>query len=58
MSFPPAPALVPRVKRAVQSLDIADCLKLVEEIAVMDNAAQILERCEAVARDHYPELMT
>jgi phosphotransferase system enzyme I (PtsI) len=51
-------ALVPRVKRAVQSLDVGFCLKLVEEISQLDSAAQILERCEAVARDHYPELMT
>jgi phosphotransferase system enzyme I (PtsI) len=51
-------ALVPRVKRAVQSLDVGLCLKLVDEIGRMDSAAQILERCEAVARDHYPELLT
>jgi phosphotransferase system enzyme I (PtsI) len=51
-------ALVPRVKRAVQSLDVGFCLKLVEEISTLDSAAQILERCEAAARDHYPELMT
>jgi phosphotransferase system enzyme I (PtsI) len=51
-------ALVPRVKRAVQSLDVGDCLKLVEEIAHMDSAPEILERCEAVARAHYPELLT
>jgi len=51
-------SLVPRVKRAVQSLDVGFCLKLVEEISHMDSAAQILERCEAVAREHYPELMT
>jgi phosphotransferase system enzyme I (PtsI) len=51
-------ALVPRVKRAVQSLDVGFCLKLVEEITHLDSAAQILERCEAVARDHYPELLT
>ena len=51
-------AMVPRVKRAVQSLDVGDCLKLVERIAHMDNAPQILESCEAVAREHYPDLMT
>jgi phosphotransferase system enzyme I (PtsI) len=51
-------ALVPRVKRAVQSLDVGDCLKLVEEISHMDSAAKILESCEAVARAHYPELLT
>ena len=51
-------ALVPRVKRAVQSLDVGFCLKLLDEIDQMDSAAQILERCIAVARDHYPELLT
>jgi phosphotransferase system enzyme I (PtsI) len=51
-------ALVPRVKRAVQSLDVGFCLKLVDEISHLDSATQILERCEAAARDHYPELMT
>jgi hypothetical protein len=34
------------------------CLQLVEEISHMESAAQILERCEAVARDHYPDLLT
>jgi phosphotransferase system enzyme I (PtsI) len=51
-------ALVPRVKKAVQSLDVGFCLKLVDDIAGLDSAAQILERCEAVAREHYPELLT
>jgi phosphoenolpyruvate-protein phosphotransferase (PTS system enzyme I) len=51
-------ALVPRVKRAVQSLNVGTCLKLVDEILRMDSAGQILERCEAAARDHYPDLMT
>ena len=52
------PALVPRVKRAVQSLDVGLCLQLVDEISRLDSASQILERCEAVAREHYPELLT
>jgi phosphoenolpyruvate-protein phosphotransferase (PTS system enzyme I) len=49
-------ALVPRVKRAVQSLDMRACLELVEEIKTLEGAAHILERCEAVARQHYPDL--
>src|SRR5580704_10005997 len=32
-------ALVPRVKRAVQSLDLAVCLQLIEDIRHLDNAA-------------------
>jgi phosphotransferase system enzyme I (PtsI) len=51
-------ALVPRVKRAVQSLDVGFCLKLVDDIAHMDSAAQIMECCVEVARTHYPELLT
>lgn len=51
-------ALVPRVKRAVQSLDVGFCLQLVDEVSKMDSPAQILERCEAAAREHYPELLT
>jgi len=50
-------ALVPRVKRAVQSLDIGICLQLVDEVKNMDSAEAILEKCEAVAKAHYPELM-
>lgn len=50
-------ALVPRVKRAVQSLDIGICLQLVDEVKNMESAEAILEKCEAVAKAHYPELM-
>ena len=50
-------ALVPRVKRAVQSLDIAACLQLVEEVLRMESAAEILARCEVIAKKHYPELL-
>jgi phosphotransferase system enzyme I (PtsI) len=50
--------MVPRVKRAVQRLDVGACLKLVERIVRMESASQILESCEAVAREHYPELLT
>jgi phosphotransferase system enzyme I (PtsI) len=50
-------ALVPRVKRAVQALDIAACLALVEDIRHLDSASSILAKCEAVARAHYPELL-
>ena len=50
-------ALVPRVKRAVQSLDIGICLQLVDEVKNMESAEAILEKCEAIAKAHYPELM-
>lgn len=51
-------SLVPRVKRAVQSLDVGVCLQLVEEIQRLDSSEAILEKCLAVARSHYPELLT
>ena len=50
-------ALVPRVKRAVHSLDLEACRQLLEEIKTLDCAGAILEKCEAVARAHYAELM-
>ncbi|HWL50866.1 MAG TPA: phosphoenolpyruvate--protein phosphotransferase [Chthoniobacteraceae bacterium] len=50
-------ALVPRVKRAVQSLDVGVCLQLVDEVKNMDCAASIMEKCEEVARTYYPELL-
>ena len=50
-------ALVPRVKRAVQSLDLSACRVLLDDVASLESASAILERCEAVARSHYPELM-
>ena len=50
-------ALVPRVKRAVQALDIAACLQLIEDIKSLDSASAILAKCEEVARAHYPELL-
>ena len=50
-------ALVPRVKRAVQALDFVACQQLVDDVRELDSAAAILEKCEAVARAHYPELL-
>ena len=50
-------ALVPRVKSAVQSLDFAACQQLIEDISHLDSPAAILERCEAVARAHYGDLL-
>jgi len=50
-------ALVPRVKRAVQSMDIAVCLKLIEDIKHLDSAGAILAECQKVAERHYPDLL-
>ena len=50
-------ALVPRVKRAVQSLDIGVCLKLLEDVSNLHSAPEILAKCEEIAKSHYPELL-
>ena len=50
-------ALVPRVKRAVQSLDLEACRQLIVDVDSLDCASAILEKCQAVARSHYAELM-
>ena len=49
-------ALVPRVKRAVQALDIAACLQLLEDIKHLDSPSEIFAQCERLARTHYGEL--
>ena len=49
--------LVPRVKKAVQTLDTKECSKLLEEIRGLTSATDILARCEEVARKHYAELL-
>lgn len=50
-------ALVPRVKRAVQSLEMSTCRRLAEEALEMDTPGAILARCEMIARQYYPELL-
>lgn len=50
-------ALVPRVKKAVQSLNISVCIDLVERILKLDSSSEIMAMCEDVARNHYPELL-
>jgi phosphotransferase system enzyme I (PtsI) len=53
-----SPGLVPRVKKAVQTLNAKECAQLAAEIRTMTSANEILAKCEAVARSHYPELLT
>jgi phosphotransferase system enzyme I (PtsI) len=50
-------SLVPRVKRAVQSLTHAECRKLVEQIMELDTSSAILARCTEMAQSHYGELL-
>ncbi len=49
--------VVPRVKKAVQSLDIPTCQALAEETAELGSASDILHRCLEVAVGHYGELL-
>ena len=49
-------AVLPRVKRAVRSLDTAACRQLAAEALACDSGVTILARSEAIARAHYGEL--
>jgi phosphotransferase system enzyme I (PtsI) len=50
-------SLVPRVKRAVQTLSVPDCEQLVEEALTLDRPSDILARCSEVAQRHYGDLI-
>jgi phosphotransferase system enzyme I (PtsI) len=48
---------VPRVKRAVQSLAVAECRQLVEEALKLETPSQILTRCLELASQRYGDLL-
>ena len=50
-------ALVPRVKRAVQTLEMDVCRALADKALKMITPSEILTECESVARQYYPELL-
>jgi phosphotransferase system enzyme I (PtsI) len=50
-------ALVPRIKKAVQSLDSVECEHLVREVLAMDDSNAILDRARSMARENYAELI-
>jgi phosphotransferase system enzyme I (PtsI) len=52
-----AAILVPRVKRAVQSLEIPECRQLMEETFKLDTPSEILDRCLALADKRYGDLL-
>src|SRR5436189_460863 len=52
-----AAILVPRVKRAVQSLSIPECRELVEETFKLNTASEILSRCLELANERYGDLL-
>jgi phosphotransferase system enzyme I (PtsI) len=49
--------LVPRVKRAVQSLSMPECRELLEETLKLNTASEILERCLQLADSRYGDLL-
>jgi phosphoenolpyruvate-protein phosphotransferase (PTS system enzyme I) len=49
--------LVPRVKRAVQSLALPECRALVEEALELNTASEILARCLKLADKRYGDLL-
>jgi phosphotransferase system enzyme I (PtsI) len=49
--------LVPRVKRAVQSLTIPECRELVEDALKLNTASEILGRCLQLADNRYGDLL-
>jgi phosphotransferase system enzyme I (PtsI) len=49
--------LVPRVKRAVQSLTIPECRELVEETLKLNTASEVLARCLELADKRYGDLL-
>lgn len=50
-------ALVPRIKRAISSLNFAECVKLADESMHLDSGTEIYELCEKVAKEHFAELL-
>jgi phosphoenolpyruvate-protein phosphotransferase (PTS system enzyme I) len=50
-------SLVPRVKRAVQSLTHTECQQLVTELLELDTSSAILVRCTEMAQKHYADLL-
>ncbi|HEY2139925.1 MAG TPA: phosphoenolpyruvate--protein phosphotransferase [Chthoniobacterales bacterium] len=50
-------SLVPRVKRAVQSLTLTECQKLVGDVLELDTPSAILARCTEMAQAHYGEVL-
>lgn len=49
--------LVPRVKRAVQSLEMPVCRQLVEDALKLDTPAEILAKCLELANSRYGDLL-
>ncbi len=50
-------SVVPRIKKAVQSLDLPSCQKLIEEVLALDTSSAILGKSLAVAHSRYSDLL-
>ncbi len=50
-------SLVPRVKRAVQTLMVGDCEQLAKKVLELETPAEILALCTEVAQRHYGDLI-
>jgi phosphotransferase system enzyme I (PtsI) len=50
-------AVLPRVKRAVRSLDLAACQALAFEALKADTGVEVLRQCEVIAKGRYPDLL-
>lgn len=50
-------AVVPQVKRAVQSLALDECKKLADEVLKLETASEILARCMELANKRYGDLL-
>lgn len=50
-------SLVPRVKRAVQTLSVAECEQLVRDALELETPSEILARCGALAQSRYGDLI-
>lgn len=49
-------ALVPRVKKAIQSLAVEECRNLADQVLTLSTPGAIMDRCLEVAKTHYSEL--
>jgi phosphotransferase system enzyme I (PtsI) len=49
--------LVPRVKRAVQSLTVAECGRLLDQTLKLQTPSEILDRCLELANQRYGDLL-
>jgi phosphoenolpyruvate-protein kinase (PTS system EI component) len=49
-------ALVPRVKKAIRSLDLASCQEVVAQALSGERAAEIYAHTVGLARSRYPDL--